>query len=140
MTRDEMHRLFERRLASWQRRDVAALAADYADDALVESPSSAFQHGRDAIRAVYEHWFKAFPDLEFDQEELIVDGPKAAVVARVRGTHRGVFFGAPPTGRRLECEAVFVYTVRENKIVRERRVLDFTGVLLQLGVLKAKPA
>ncbi|HXH06439.1 MAG TPA: ester cyclase [Vicinamibacterales bacterium] len=140
MTRDDMHRFFERRLVSWQRRDVAALTADYADEALVESPSSAAQQGREAIRAVYEHWLTAFPDLTFEQEELLIDGPKAAVVARVSGTHRGPFFGAPPTGRRLECAAVFVYTVRDHRIVRERRVLDFTGVLLQLGVLKAKPA
>jgi hypothetical protein len=35
---------------------------------------------------------------------------------------------------------VFVYTLKDNQIVHERRILDFTGVLLQVGILKAKPA
>jgi hypothetical protein len=28
----------------------------------------------------------------------------------------------------------------DGRIVHERRILDFTGVLVQVGVLKAKPA
>jgi hypothetical protein len=31
-------------------------------------------------------------------------------------------------------------TVADGLITEERRIFDFTGVLLQVGVLKAKPA
>jgi hypothetical protein len=34
---------------------------------------------------------------------------------------------------------VFFYELRDGLIVRERRVYDFTGVLVQVGLLKAKP-
>jgi hypothetical protein len=30
--------------------------------------------------------------------------------------------------------------LENGKIVRERRIFDFTGLLVQIGVLKAKPA
>jgi len=30
--------------------------------------------------------------------------------------------------------------LRNGKIVHERRIYDFTGLLVQIGVLKAKPA
>ena len=30
--------------------------------------------------------------------------------------------------------------VRDGLIVRDRRIYDFTGLLLQIGILKAKPA
>ena len=33
-----------------------------------------------------------------------------------------------------------VFEIRGRQIVRERRIYDFTGLLLQIGVLKAKPA
>jgi hypothetical protein len=36
--------------------------------------------------------------------------------------------------------AVFFYQFENGKIVRERRIYDFTGLLVQIGVLKAKPA
>jgi hypothetical protein len=29
--------------------------------------------------------------------------------------------------------------VENGEVVHERRILDFTGVLIQIGVLKAKP-
>ena len=38
MTRDEIVALFARRQQAWQNLDAAALAADYSDDATVDSP------------------------------------------------------------------------------------------------------
>ncbi|HEX2338952.1 MAG TPA: ester cyclase [Vicinamibacterales bacterium] len=140
MTRDEILAFFERRLETWRRHDAAALAADHAEDSLVQSPTQPLQRGREAIESVYKLWFTAFPDYQFIQEEVIIDGQRAAVIARIVGTHEGEFFGMAPTKRRFECRVVFVYTMKDGQIVHERRILDFTGVLLQIGVLKARPA
>ncbi|MGH9330737.1 MAG: ester cyclase, partial [Vicinamibacterales bacterium] len=73
-------------------------------------------------------------------EDLIAEGDKVAFRVTGHGTHEGEFFGLPATGRRFECRVVFVYTLKNGEIVHERRILDFTGVLLQIGVLKARPA
>jgi hypothetical protein len=35
---------------------------------------------------------------------------------------------------------VFLFVIKDGKIHHERRVYDFTGLMIQLGVLKAKPA
>jgi steroid delta-isomerase-like uncharacterized protein len=140
MTRDEILAFFERRLDLWRRHDAAALAADHAEHSLVQSPTQALQRGREAIESVYRVWFTAFPDYQFLQEEILVDGHRAAVIARIVGTHSGEFFGMPASGRRFECRGVFVYTLKDGQITHERRILDFTGVLLQIGVLKARPA
>ncbi len=43
------------------------------------------------------------------------------------------------TRRAVSVPIVFFYEVRDGRIVRERRVYDFTGVLVQVGLLKAKP-
>ena len=106
----------------------------------MQSPTQALQRGREAIESVYKLWFTAFPDYQFLQEEVIIDGQRAAVIARIVGMHEGEFFAMPPTKRRFECRMVFVYTMKDGQIVHERRSLDFTGVLLQIGVLKARPA
>jgi steroid delta-isomerase-like uncharacterized protein len=140
MTRDEIRAFFERRVETWRRRDAAALAADHAEDSLVQSPTQALQRGREAIESVYQLWFTAFPDYQWLQEEIIIDDQRAAVIARIVGTHEGEFFGLAPTKRRFDCRVVFIYTMKDGQIVHERRILDFTGVLLQVGVLKARPA
>jgi hypothetical protein len=34
---------------------------------------------------------------------------------------------------------VFLLDVQDHHIVHDRRIYDFTGLLVQIGVLKAKP-
>ena len=120
--------------------DAPALAADHALDGTVVSPTGGVLEGRSEIERIYRVWFTAFPDLVFSTEMLLVDGDRAALLWRMSGTHAGEFFGMAPTGRRVEVAGAFVYEFADGQITHEHRVLDFTGVLVQVGVLKAKPA
>jgi predicted ester cyclase len=52
----------------------------------------------------------------------------------------GGLFGLAPTGKTFRLPVVLMYELRGRQIVRERRIYDFTGLLVQVGVLKAKPA
>lgn len=140
MTREEIVTLFRRREVSWRDRDAAALAADHAPDGVVVSPTGGVLEGRADIERIYRLWFTAFPDLAYTTEELLVDGDRAALFLRVTGTHSGEFFGTPASGRHIELTGAFLYHLADGLIVHERRVLDFTGVLVQVGVLRAKPA
>jgi predicted ester cyclase len=141
MTRAEILALFAERETAWRARDAVRLTNDHAPNGIVVSPTGGVLEGRSEIERIYRVWFTAFPDLIFSNEDVIVDGLQIALLCRVSGTHGGEFFGVPPTGRRIEMPAVFVYRLnREGLIEHERRVLDFTGVLIQVGVLRAKPA
>ncbi len=140
MTREEIFALFARREAAWRRRDAAALAADHAPDGVVVSPTGGVLEGRPEIERIYRVWFVAFPDLMFTTEDLLVDDDRAALLCRVTGSHAGEFFGMAPTGRRIEVAGAFIYRLQNDLIVHERRILDFTGLLVQVGVLRAKPA
>jgi steroid delta-isomerase-like uncharacterized protein len=140
MTRDEVFALFERREAAWRTRNAALLAEDHMEDGVVVSPTGGVLEGRADIKHIYEVWFRAFPDLTFTTEDLIVDDDRVALLGRVCGTHQGEFLGMSATGRRIEISCVFIYRLENGAIAHERRVLDFTGLLVQVGVLRAKPA
>ena len=140
MTRDELSEFFARRQAAWQRLDAVALANDYTDDATVESPlAGGSATGRDAIEKLYVTYFAAFPDFKFYQEMLLVDCDTIVQLVRVSGTDSGGFMGMAPTGRKITFRCGLFHTIRAGLIARERRVYDFTGVLIQVGLLKAKP-
>jgi uncharacterized protein (TIGR02246 family) len=140
MTREEIFAMFSRREAAWRSRNAEALAADHAPDGVVVSPTGGVLEGRAEIERIYRVWFVAFPDLMFMTEDLLVDEDRAALLARVTGSHAGEFFGMAPTGRRIEVSGAFIYRLQNGFIVHERRILDFTGLLVQVGVLRAKPA
>ena len=52
----------------------------------------------------------------------------------------GDFRGLDPTGKRFQMHCAFLFFFAKGNIEREVRLYDFTGILVQLGVLKAKPA
>ena len=140
MTRDEILGLVDR----WQRaiaqRDAAGHATLYADTASLDSPIAGSVVGRDAILRVSNAFFAAFPDASFTAGPPLVDGHRVSVLASVAGTHFGGFMGLEASGKAFRFEIAFVLEVRDGQIVTERRVYDFTGLLVQIGVLKAKPA
>jgi len=141
MTRDEILAMIARRAEAWRRLDAGTLVADYAPDAVIESPlAGGATHGLEQIKQVFQTYFVAFPDLAMEVDEVLVDDQRAAVMATFTGTDRGGFMGMPPTGRHVTIPVVFLYEFKDGKIVRDRRVYDFTGLLIQIGTLKAKPA
>jgi steroid delta-isomerase-like uncharacterized protein len=140
MTREEITAMFKRRDEAWDVHDAAALASDHATNAVVISPTGGVLEGRDDIQRIYQVWFTAFPDLRFSERDLLIDGERVALVMTFAGTHAGDFFGLPASGRQVKATCAMLYTLNGAQIVHERRILDFTGVLVQVGVIRAKPA
>lgn len=140
MTRDAIEELFARRQAAFDRLDAAALAADYSEDCVVETPSAGLPvKGRLANEKLLRKVFEAFPDLQRRVDALLVDGDQVAEFGTSTGTDIGGFMELQPTGKAFRIPIVCLYTLRDRQIVRERRIYDFTGLLVQVGVLKVKP-
>ena len=137
-TREQVMALVARRQEAFEKLDAATLAADYADDAVIQSPMAGVHHGREA-EAAFRHGFNAFRDMTQTVEAVIIDGDRVAEVRSMRGTHVGEFLGLSPTKKTFHLSMVFLYELKDGKIVHERRIYDFTGLLMQIGVLKAKP-
>ena len=139
MTREAILALVERRRDAWNAHDAATLASTHADKGVVVSPTGGVLEGRDEIERIYRLWFSAFTDMRFKDDEIFIDGDRVVQIARMSGTHAGDFFGLAPTGRHVEVQVAIVMKVTDGQVVEERRIYDFTGVLVQVGVLKAKP-
>jgi predicted ester cyclase len=116
------------------------LATDYTEDAVIVSPMFPGVRGRDAIERSFVALFDIFPDWEMSFEDPVIDGARAVNCCTVRATQVGAFMGVAGTGRRFEFTCVLAFDVRDGLIAHERRIYDFTGMLIQLGVLRGKPA
>jgi steroid delta-isomerase-like uncharacterized protein len=139
MTRDEAAVLFAERDAIWRRGDTETLAALHADDGIIISPLFGAIKGREAIEKSYRQIFKIFNDLTLDTDEIVADGDRVAQFFRCHATHTSDVFGIPATGRDFEIRGVLIFNFKDGKIIKERRLYDFTGMLVQLGILQARP-
>lgn len=139
LTREELVALFERRQDAFDNLDADALSNDYAEDCVVESPAAGTLRGTAAVDRARRAWFEAFPDLKYRTDRLLIDGAHVVQLVTLEGTDIGGFMGLP-SGKSFKAPAVFIFEFHERKIIRETRIYDFTGVLIQIGLLKAKPA
>ena len=140
ISRAGIEALFARRQEAIDNLDAAALSLDYIEDCVVESPAAGgILTGRDQVERARRSFFDSFPDLKFTTDRLLIDGNHVVQISTMEGTDIGGFMGLEPKGRSFKVPAVFFYELRDGLIARERRIYDFTGMLVQVGVLKAKP-
>jgi len=138
MTREQIVAVLNTMQRAWNARDPTALAALFADNALVQSPIFGELKGRQAIEKSYRDLFRGFADWTFEGQDVIVDGSRAAQLFTVTATHTSDMFGVDATHRSFKVRGVLVFEFRDGRITNEQRLYDFTALLLQAGVLKAK--
>jgi steroid delta-isomerase-like uncharacterized protein len=140
MTHDDAVKLFEHHQESWNAGDAERLAGDYTEDGTIISPIFHTVHGKSEILDSFRTLFATFPDWRYTGLELLVDGDRIAQPFAVKATHSREFLGIPGSGRPFDIEGVRLFEMRDGLIAHERRYYDFTGLLIQLGILRSKPA
>jgi predicted ester cyclase len=77
----------------------------------------------------------AFPDVQFDIEDLLCDGDKVVIRNNFHGTHKGSFMGIAPTGKQISQEQIHIVRVAAGQIVEHWAVRDDLSLMRQLGVV-----
>lgn len=98
------------------------------------------QEGRSAIRASYEAFLSAFPDISQTVEDVVVEGDRVAMFIISRGTHEGPLWGIEPTGREIEVQQMAFVRVEDGMIAERWFLPDNLSLLHQLGVVDFPPA
>ena len=82
---------------------------------------------------------EAFPDVEFDVQEMASEGDEVWVHSIIRGTHKGEFLGVPATGRSIAVPTIDRIRIRDGKAVEHWGVTDTMTMMQQLGALPDGP-
>lgn len=110
---------------AFQRRDLDAVVACYADDAVnFQVAAGEPSIGIEQIRHDTAEFFKGFPDAWSRVENIISDGDRAAWEWIGGGTFLGEFYGQRPTGKKFEIRGCGFFTFRDGKIVYQRGYWD----------------
>ena len=76
-----------------------------------------------------------FPDIQWTLEDTVEEADKVAARFTMRGTHKGAFFGVPPTGKKIEVQAMNFYRFSSGQIVEEYGQRDLLGLMQQIGAI-----
>lgn len=129
------HRVNDATYDAWNAHDPVAVAAVFAEDALVRDASATdWEVGREPVRARAEALLGAFSDFALERLLLLVDGPRHADRWRLTGTHDGELFGIAPTGHVVRIEgATFTTLGEDGLVVQDIHHVDYADLFRQLG-------
>jgi len=77
-----------------------------------------------------------YPDLHLTIEQQITEGEWVVTRVTMRGTHKGVWLGMKPTGKKVEMCAVNIDRVVEGRIVEHGGAANLLEPLLEIGALQ----
>jgi SnoaL-like polyketide cyclase len=78
---------------------------------------------------------EAFPDWRWEIEDMLAVDDKVITRYVVRGTHRGEFMGAAPTGKEVAFTGINIVRLEGGKIVESWGNSDQLGWMRQIGVV-----
>jgi len=92
--------------------------------------------GPDGVREFARRFVAGFADFRGEVLDAIAEDDKVVVWIRWHGTHTGTFAGLPPTGNRVQFEAVEIFRVQSGKLVEHWDVVDRLALRIGLGIAK----
>jgi predicted ester cyclase len=80
-----------------------------------------------------------FPNYEVIADEIIAEGDRVVLRARLKGVHEGEMMGFAPTHKEIEYPFVVGYEIRNNKITRSWVIADNLILAERLGMKSLPP-
>ena len=130
-----MQRLFERHRDAEAARDYDAVLATFVEECFLEThPLGLRSEGRAAVRAAYEGYFTAFPDLAPDDEDQAFGDQVMVVWGTLRGTSGGHWVGVPPSGGSFAVPFTNVTPFRNGLMAGESIYFDLATLCEQAAL------
>jgi steroid delta-isomerase-like uncharacterized protein len=128
-----MDSFVQRVVDAYNSRTLEAFDSLLADDVvLIRDEEKA--HGRDEFKAVLARVKRAFPDLRYRIDDVVVSGDKMALRWEARGTHQGEYLGVQGSGRPISYTGITLYELRDGRIARAWVSADLLSLLRRLDV------
>ncbi|MBV9280683.1 MAG: ester cyclase [Chloroflexi bacterium] len=108
------------------------IAPDYVNHS---APLPDLPPGPEGLKQTVAAVRRAFPDVHYSIEDMVLGGDKAALRVTMRGTHQGEFLGMAPTRRTIEVQELQIEHLRDGQIVAHWHQIDDLRLQRQLGLL-----
>jgi steroid delta-isomerase-like uncharacterized protein len=122
----------------WNKRRIEILPEIISPSHALHDPNIAdAMVGPEAYARQVTRFVRAFPDLHFTVEDMVCEKDMLAVSWVISGTHKGEFWGIPPTNKKISMEGITINHIADGKIMDSDVSMDALGLMRQLGAFPA---
>ena len=104
-------------------------------DHVGRGPEASRVAGPDGIKQAVTLFRTAFPDLAYTVEEEMAERDLVWTRFSAKGTHKGPFLGAAPTGKTVSYTGMDLNRIEDGRIVESWVNYDALAILQQIGLV-----
>ena len=124
--------------AGWNAHNTALIDTLYASNVVQHDPGSPLPvTSSEALKQYVGGFLAAFPDLQFEIDDLLAEGDKVLWRFTAQGTHTGPLMTIPPSGARATVTGMALFQVANDKIAEVWVNVDTLGMLQSIGAIPA---
>lgn len=139
MASNKISQLMQQFYAAFEKQDVEALRAVVTED-WQDLPLAPTQTpGPDGVAPVFAMLSNAFDSLEIIVDDVLVDGDRVGVRARMGGFHVGPLFGVEPRRARFDIALHEFHVIRDGRVARTYHLEDWLAFFTQVEAFPAPP-
>jgi steroid delta-isomerase-like uncharacterized protein len=112
--------------------DLTAVDELVSDDYVEHEQVPGLAPGKAGVRQLFEMFHSAFDHAGVAVDDMIAEGDKVFVLARMTGTQRGDFMGIPPAGNTINVSLCDYFRVDNGALIEHWGVMDAAGMMQQL--------
>ena len=105
----------------------------FADDFVDHQGALGPTGDRGSVKDFVRQGLEAFPDMQFEINDLIAEGDLVFVRLTGHGTHRGDVGGVGATGRTVVAAVMSVVRVASGRIAERWNISDVVGLMQQIA-------
>jgi predicted ester cyclase len=124
--------------AFWNKQNLAVAGELFAPDAMTHSARTPLPPGPEGIEQMARTRFAAFPDLHVKIDRILAEGDRVAAHLTLSGTHRGPFFGVPPSGNKVAWTESVILRIVNSQIAESWWEPDMLAIMQQIGAVPAQ--
>ena len=119
----------------FHKRDLTAVGRFMHDNYIQHNPDA--DQGRIGFIKFHKGFFAAVPDFRAMIIQMVAERDLVYVYNRITGTHTGEgFLNYPPTGNKIEFDAVDMFRLRDGKLCENWDVADTRALFSKVGAMK----
>lgn len=112
--------------------DLGAVDDLIADDFAEHEEIPGLPPTKAGVRQMFEMFQTAFGDARFNVDDMIGEGEKVFVLARLTGIHRAEFMGIPASGHAIDVKVCDYFRIDSGAIREHWGVMDTAALVQQL--------
>lgn len=119
-------------LEIWNAKIPSLIPELYSDDCVIHTPDGEVR-GVEGSRQLYQTYIGAFPDVQFEIQQIIAEGDRAVAQLVFTGTHQGPLGKVPASGNSVRVANACFFRFAGGKLVEQQGVWDSLSLMRQIN-------